>query len=153
MNIDHTILTVITFVPLAGAVLLALLPDKGRLMQWGALAVTLITFALTLHLPFHYNYSAASGSFQFEQSYTWINSPAIRYHLGVDGLSMWLVVLTGFLARPRSVLLADYPDVASSHDPGLGYAVHRIVGGCHLALLRPGYQHPQRSQQQPFVGL
>ena len=43
MNIDHTILTVITFVPLAGAVLLAFLPDKGKLMQWGALAITLIT--------------------------------------------------------------------------------------------------------------
>ena len=67
MNIDHTILTVITFVPLAGAVLLALLPDKGKLMQWGALAVTLVTFALTLHLPFHYDYTAAAGTFQFEQ--------------------------------------------------------------------------------------
>ena len=63
MNIDHTILTVITFVPLAGAVLLALLPDKGKTMQWGALAVTLVTFALTLHLPFHYDYTAAAGTF------------------------------------------------------------------------------------------
>ena len=62
MNIDHTILTVITFVPLAGAVLLAFLPDKGKLMQWGALAVTLITFVLTLHLPFRYDYSAASDN-------------------------------------------------------------------------------------------
>ncbi len=105
MNIDHTILTVIIFVPLAGAVLLALLPDKGKLMQWGALAITLITFALTLHLPFHYDYSAAAGSFQFEQNASWINSPAIRYHLGVDGLSMWLVVLTGFLA-PLGVLIS-----------------------------------------------
>ncbi len=74
MNIDHTILTVITFVPLAGAVLLALLPDKGKLIQ-------------------------------FEQNHEWINSPAIRYHLGVDGLSMWLVVLTGFLA-PLGVLVS-----------------------------------------------
>src|SRR3981189_2059680 len=107
MNIDHTILTVITFIPLAGAVLLALLPDKGKLMQWGALAVTLVTFALTLHLPFHYDYAAQTRSylnlnpgaiFQFEQNHEWITSPAIRYHLGVDGLSMWLVVLTGFLA-------------------------------------------------------
>jgi len=103
MNIDHTILTVITFVPLAGAVLLALLPDKGKLMQWGALAVTLITFALTLHLPVRYDYTAAAGTFQFEQNHEWITSPAIRYHLGVDGLSMWLVVLTGFLA-PLGVL-------------------------------------------------
>ena len=105
MNIDHTILTVITFVPLAGAVLLALLPDRGKLMQWGALFVTLITFLLTLHLPFHFNYAAASGTFQFEQNHEWINSPAIRYHLGVDGLSMWLVVLTGFLA-PLGVLIS-----------------------------------------------
>ena len=105
MNIDHTILTVITFVPLAGAVLLALLPDKGKAMQWGALAVTLVTFALTLHLPSHYDYTAATGTFQFEQNNEWINSPAIRYHLGVDGLSMWLVVLTGFLA-PLGVLVS-----------------------------------------------
>jgi NADH-quinone oxidoreductase subunit M len=105
MNIDHTILTVITFVPLAGAVLLALLPDKGKLMQWGALVITLITFALTLHLPIRYDYGTAAGSFQFDQNLSWINSPAIRYHLGVDGLSMWLVVLTGFLA-PLGVLIS-----------------------------------------------
>jgi len=105
MNIDHTILTFIIFVPLAGAVLLALLPDKGKLMQWGALVVTLITFVLTLHLPIRYNYGAAAGSFQFDQDLSWITSPAIRYHLGVDGLSMWLVVLTGFLA-PLGVLIS-----------------------------------------------
>jgi NADH-quinone oxidoreductase subunit M len=105
MNIDHTILTAIIFVPLAGAVLLALLPDKGRLMQWGALAVTLVTFVLTLHLPIRYDYSTAAGTFQFDQDLSWINSPAIRYHLGVDGLSMWLVVLTGFLA-PLGVLIS-----------------------------------------------
>ncbi len=105
MNIDHTILTVITFAPLAGAVLLALLPDRGRIMQWGALAVTLVTFVLTLHLPIRYDYSAAPGSFQFDQNVSWISSPAIRYHLGVDGLSMWLVVLTGFLA-PLGVLVS-----------------------------------------------
>jgi NADH-quinone oxidoreductase subunit M len=105
MNIDHTILTIIIIVPLVGAVLLALLPDKGKLMQWGALVVTLITFVCTLHLPIRYDYSAVAGTFQFEQSHEWINSPAIRYHLGVDGLSMWLVVLTGFLA-PLGVLIS-----------------------------------------------
>ena len=105
MNIDHTILTVITFVPLAGAVLLAFLPDKGKVMQWGALIVSLITFVLTLHLPIRYDYAAAAGTFQFDQNADWISSPAIRYHLGVDGLSMWLVVLTGFLA-PLGVLIS-----------------------------------------------
>lgn len=105
MNIDHTILTIITFVPLAGAILLALLPDRDRIQQWGALAVTLVTFLCTLHLPFHFDYSAPSDAFQFQQNLSWIASPAIRYHVGVDGLSMWLVVLTGLLA-PLGVLIS-----------------------------------------------
>ncbi len=108
MNFDPIILTLLLFLPLAGAIALALLPDRGRTMQWGALAVTLITFLLTLHLPFNYDYSAASAnphSFQYEQSLSWISSPAIRYHIGVDGLSMWLVVLTGLLG-PLGVLVS-----------------------------------------------
>ena len=105
MNFDHSILTLITFVPLAGALLLALLPDKGKTMQWGALIVTLVTFLLTLHLPTYFNYSAAPGTFQFTSDHAWIPLPEIRYHLGVDGLAMWLVVLTGFLA-PLGVLIS-----------------------------------------------
>jgi NADH-quinone oxidoreductase subunit M len=107
MNIEPIILTLIVFTPLAGALLLALLPDRGKTMQWAALAVTLITFGLTLHLPFHYSYSFASqpGGFQFEQNVPWIATPAIRYHLGVDGLSMWLMALTGLLA-PLGVLIS-----------------------------------------------
>ena len=77
---------------------LALLPDRGKTMQWGALIVTLITFGLTLHLPAHYVGTAAAGSFQFVTDVPWIAAPLIRYHLGVDGLGMWLVVLTGLLA-------------------------------------------------------
>lgn len=105
MNIDHTILTLIVFTPLAGALLLALLPDRGKIMQWAALAISLVSFGLTLHLPFHFSYTAPAGSFQFEQNVAWIASPAIRYHLGVDGLSMWLMALTGFLA-PLGVLIS-----------------------------------------------
>jgi NADH-quinone oxidoreductase subunit M len=103
MNLDHSILSLIVFFPLVGAIVLALLPDKGKTMQYGALAVTLITFLLTLHLPAHFNNAVAAGSFQFELNIPWISAPAIRYHLGVDGLGMWLVVLTGFLA-PLGVL-------------------------------------------------
>ena len=117
MNLDHSILTLIVFVPLAGAILLAALPDRGKTMQWGALAITLLTFLLTLHLPAHFNANQAAAGlvcpdrgscqaitgYNFEQNAAWIASPAIRYHLGVDGLSMWLVVLSGFLA-PLGVL-------------------------------------------------
>jgi NADH-quinone oxidoreductase subunit M len=107
MNFDHSILSLIVFFPLAGAVVLALLPDKGKTMQWGALLVTLVTFGLTLHLPSHYATASATGdatgSFRFVQDMPWVAAPAIRYHLGVDALGMWLVVLTGFLA-PLGVL-------------------------------------------------
>jgi NADH-quinone oxidoreductase subunit M len=105
MNIDHTILTLIVFTPLAGALLLALLPDRGKMMQGSALAVTLFTFLLTLHLPFRYSYAAQTSSFQFEQNVPWIAAPMIHYHVGVDGLSMWLMVLTGVLA-PLGVLIS-----------------------------------------------
>ena len=105
MNIDGIILTLIVFVPLAGALLLALLPDRGKTMQWATLAVTLLTFGLTLHLPFHYSYASHPGGFQFERNVPWIAAPAIHYHLGVDGLSMWLMVLTGLLA-PLGVLIS-----------------------------------------------
>lgn len=105
MNIDAIILTLIVFTPLVGALLLALLPDRGKTMQYGALAVTLLTFALTLHLPFHYSYASRPGTFQFQQNLPWIAAPVIRYHLGVDGLSLWLMVLTGLLA-PLGVLVS-----------------------------------------------
>ncbi|HZD51075.1 MAG TPA: NADH-quinone oxidoreductase subunit M, partial [Silvibacterium sp.] len=94
--LTNSILTLTTFVPTAGAIVVALLPRKGRIIQWWTLLVALATFLLTLHLPFHFVYG--QQGFQFEENCAWISSPKIGYHLGVDGLSMWLVVLTGFLS-------------------------------------------------------
>jgi NADH-quinone oxidoreductase subunit M len=117
MNLDHTILTIIVLAPLAGALVLALIPERegSKTHAIGALVVTLITFLLTLHLPYHFNYEAATGSFQFEQHTAWISltqsGGGIGYHLGVDGLSMWLIVLAGFLA-PIGVL-ASWNAIAS----------------------------------------
>lgn len=103
MHLDHSILSIIVFFPLLGAAVLTLLPDRGKTMQWGALVVTLITFGLTLHLPVYYDRAAATGSFKFVSDHAWIATPAIRYHLGLDALGMWLVVLSAFLA-PLGVL-------------------------------------------------
>ena len=114
MPIDHLILSLIVFFPLLGAVLLALLPDRGKTMQWGALIVTLITFVFTLHLPIRYAGAHADGAYKFVQDHAWIAAPAIRYHLGVDALGMWLVVLTGFLA-PLGVL-ASWKVIGSRFD-------------------------------------
>ncbi|MGC2637735.1 MAG: NADH-quinone oxidoreductase subunit M [Acidobacteriaceae bacterium] len=101
--LNDSILTLITFVPTAGAIVVALLPRKGRVIPAFTLLVTLVTFALSLHLPAHFDYSRPG--FQFEENHAWIASPAIRYHLGVDGLSLWLVLLATFLA-PIGVLVS-----------------------------------------------
>lgn len=99
--IDQSILTLILLVPLAGAILVALVPDRGKLPNWIALLTTLFSFVLTLHLPAHF--ASGQGGFQFEINKPWIVDPAIYYHVGVDGLSLWLVVLVGLLA-PVGVL-------------------------------------------------
>jgi len=100
-ELNESILTLILLVPLAGAALIALLPDRGKLSAWIALLTALVTFGLTLHLPAHF--IPGQPGYQFESNTPWIASPAIFYHVGVDGLSLWMVVLTGLLA-PVGVL-------------------------------------------------
>jgi NADH-quinone oxidoreductase subunit M len=93
---NDSVLTLILLAPLAGAALIALLPDRGKLSAWLALLTSLVSFGLTLHLPAHFLHG--QNSFQFEINRPWIENPAISYHVGVDGLSLWLVVLVGLLA-------------------------------------------------------
>ncbi|UWZ82897.1 complex I subunit 4 family protein [Occallatibacter riparius] len=109
--INNSVLTWILLAPLAGAILIAILPDRGKLAAWVGLITTLVTFGLTLHLPAHF--IAGQPGFQFEINKPWIDlggsadfashSSGIAYHVGVDGLSMWLVVLSGLLG-PVGVL-------------------------------------------------
>jgi len=93
---NDSILTLILLAPLAGALVIAILPDRGNLPAWIALLTSLVTFGLTLHLPAHFAHG--QQGFQFEINRPWIENPAIFYHVGIDGLSLWLVVLVGFLA-------------------------------------------------------
>jgi NADH-quinone oxidoreductase subunit M len=103
-TINQSILTWILLAPLAGAILIAILPDRGKLPAWIGLITTLVTFGLTLHLPAHF--IPGQPGFQFEMNVPWIplsGSSGINYHVGVDGLSMWMVVLSGLLG-PVGVL-------------------------------------------------
>ena len=68
---------------------------------WVALLTSLVSFGFTLHLPAHF--LIGQPGFQFEFDKPWIKNPTIHYHVAVDGLSLWLVVLTGLLA-PVGVL-------------------------------------------------
>jgi NADH-quinone oxidoreductase subunit M len=90
--------------PLAGFLLLLLIP-RGRpgLIRWMALAVSLVVFAVSLGLAL--GCQRSEPGFQFVADAGWISSPAIRYHVGVDGLSLWLVILSTLL-MPIAVLIS-----------------------------------------------
>jgi len=101
--LNSWILTLVTFIPLGGALLLLLFPRRERDIRIFALVVTLLTFALSLHLPVHFH--RLQAGFHYEIDRQWVASPNIHYHMGVDGISMWLVVLTTFLT-PLCVLIS-----------------------------------------------
>ena len=99
-----SLLTIITFLPLLGAIL-TLLPwgkwfklDKAReesLIKNGAIAFSLLPLGLAIVLWFAYD--KAAGGMQFQVNVPWIPALNINYHMGVDGLSVPLVFLTTFL--------------------------------------------------------
>ena len=93
MNIP--ILTIITFLPLAGAVLFIFIRrDKTQLLRQLALILTIITFLISLLLFF--NFDGGTADPQFVEKSGWIGF-GIEYHLGIDGISLFLVLLTTFL--------------------------------------------------------
>jgi NADH-quinone oxidoreductase subunit M len=67
------------------------------------LLISVIAFIASLHLPAHFHRDQAG--FQFDQNVQWISRPNIHYHMGMDGISLWLVVLTTFLT-PLCVLIS-----------------------------------------------
>jgi NADH-quinone oxidoreductase subunit M len=94
------ILSGLIFLPLAGALLLPLLRDPRAAKGW-ALAVTLAVAALSLAL--HAGFDASTAKYQFGEDRAWIPWLKIRYTLGVDGISLLLVLLTTLL-MPACVL-------------------------------------------------
>ncbi|MGB0029867.1 MAG: Fe-S-binding domain-containing protein, partial [Candidatus Sulfotelmatobacter sp.] len=102
-NLSSIILTLVTFTPLAGALLLMFFPRRDRDVRIFALVISLLTFVLSLHLPVHFH--RVQTDFQFQIDRQWVSTPNIHYHMGVDGISLWLVVLTTFLT-PLCVLIS-----------------------------------------------
>ena len=90
----NNILSVVTFLPLAGALAIALLNKEAKgNARWIALWTTLITFVVSLFIWVHFD--KASSSFQFVEDYAWLGG--LKYKMGVDGISMLFVILTTFL--------------------------------------------------------
>ncbi len=73
----------------------ALVKDEAQL-KWLTLGITMTNFVISLALLSGSATAGASG-FSFEKNVTWISAININYHVGVDGLSLWLVILTTFI--------------------------------------------------------
>jgi NADH-quinone oxidoreductase subunit M len=88
------ILSVVTFLPLLGALFIMLVRGEDALARgtarWVALWTTLVTFAISLVMLWHFDPS--SPEFQFVEKYPWLG--VANYHMGVDGISLPFVILT-----------------------------------------------------------
>ena len=99
------LLSTVIFLPLLGVIVIALLRGLGASAIKGiALAIGLITFVISLGL--YTGFNADTATFQLGGTpIEWISSLGISYHIGVDGISLWLVLLTTFLT-PVCILAA-----------------------------------------------
>ena len=86
-------LTTLWLLPLVGGALVAFLPP--RLAKWFGVLVALIVLAIAVFVAT--NFAAGFKGFQFTEKLAWIPQLSIFYRLGVDGISIWLVVLNAFL--------------------------------------------------------
>src|SRR6266542_3218273 len=97
-------LSVVTFIPAVGGVMAMAIPSRARgVHRWWALAVTLVTFGFALGLLGAYD--GGQPGFQLVDRATWVGPLNFKYLLGVDGISLWLVILTTFL-MPAGVLIS-----------------------------------------------
>jgi NADH-quinone oxidoreductase subunit M len=79
-----------------GVVLLALgRDDQARTVRWVALIGALASFLVTL--PLYDGFKLGTASMQFVEKFPWIERFNVNYHLGVDGISLWFVLLTAFI--------------------------------------------------------
>src|SRR5690606_15776150 len=102
--LENNILTIVTFLPLVGALFILLTPGRGdgavRNVKWIALVTTLVTFVFSLILWSMFDPTTAD--FQFVQNIPWMGD-VIGYRMGVDGISILFIVLTGLL-MPMCIL-------------------------------------------------
>jgi NADH-quinone oxidoreductase subunit M len=129
-------LTVIGVVPLAGALVVSLLPKgKDLLAKQVALATSLVVLVLTAFMCVDFSTAANAPRFQFEQSYDWIKAFGVSYSVGADGIALVLIALIAVLVPV--VLLASWDDVEKLDDTGKDapLALRRSVKGFFALLL------------------
>ncbi|NJN85027.1 MAG: photosynthetic/respiratory NAD(P)H-quinone oxidoreductase subunit D1 [Leptolyngbyaceae cyanobacterium SL_7_1] len=100
-------LTTVILFPIVASLLIPFIPDKeGKTIRWYALIIGLIDFAI-LSYAFYTQYDLSNPGMQLVESYTWVPSLDLKWSVGADGLSMPLILLTGFIST--LAILASWP--------------------------------------------
>ncbi len=93
---EENLLSLMTFIPLVGFVVILCLPrDAHNLVKWTAVGAT--TPPLLMAIWLFVNFDRSTPGFQFVQKFTWIAPANIEYHMGIDGISVTMVLLTALL--------------------------------------------------------
>jgi NAD(P)H-quinone oxidoreductase subunit 4 len=108
MNTAHfPWLTTIILLPIAASLLVPIIPDKdGKTVRWFSLIVGLVDFALII-AAFYTGYDFSNPDLQLVESYPWVPQLDLNWSVGADGLSMPLIILTGFITT--LAILAAWP--------------------------------------------
>lgn len=97
--LDFQILSLLTFLPLVGALFILTIRGDTALVarnaRFAALYTSLFNFVLSIYLI--KNFDGTSGDFQFVEKIEWFSALGIQYHMGVDGISVFFVALSAFL--------------------------------------------------------
>ena len=96
--INWPLLSVIIFLPLIGSVIILFIKEDdvtSNNIKWSALLTSIGTFILSLTLWFQFDY--LNPSYQFEEKFRWFDDFNFHYHIGVDGISLFMILLSTFL--------------------------------------------------------
>ncbi len=95
-GLGYPILTVVTFFPLVGVLILLFVDKESKnVLRWTAFITTVVEFFLSL--PLYFRFQLGTHHFQFVEKVGWIKILGSHYHLGIDGITLFLVLLTTFL--------------------------------------------------------
>jgi NADH-quinone oxidoreductase subunit M len=123
------ILSTLIWLPVGGGVLTLLIGDtRARLARWFALLVALLTFALCL--PLWQRFDTTTARFQYLERLAWIPQLHADYYLGVDGISLPLILLTAFMTVP--VIIASWSVIEKR--PAQYYAAFLILEGLMIGV-------------------
>lgn len=122
-------LTTVILFPIFASLFIPIIPDKdGKTVRWYALIVGLIDFALIVG-AFYTGYDINNPGLQLVESYSWVPQIDLRWSVGADGLSMPLILLTGFITT--LAILAAWP---VTFKPKLFYFLMLAMYGGQIAV-------------------